>query len=927
MGLFAKHPEQPKPVAANSVPFFDRIPVAIVTEKSVILQDFSKLRSFAIKAPQIEGIDSEAIALETSRLDNFLRNLSTPNAFLQFTVVVNNDLDPIFNNHKKLIDGNLLLKSFSDEKMRMLGNCVDYNVYLTIVVPCISSVTIDGKRKKQVDEDDFRRRDREMDDAAHLLLDTLEPLGYEVRPLGGFEFMSFLANVINPGEKTPTMEMADLGGKLLPLNRRLFVSDYFVQGSHLTNGRYKFASLIMDILPDGATLPPMAGSYIMRDINFPVLFNYTILNEDQQRVQQSMDTQRVMAVMFSGRKSSAAIDNATKVRTIDAFNDERSKERWKLLRVFSSFLVWDEDEKTLHDKISAIRSACAKHLQGAGVFTEWLRRENAFVASLPGCATRSYDMLYTSSEDAAKLIPLRMHFAGDRDEPVIMVNNRWGSITCLNPFSKKQNKWGGVIIGPTGSGKSNFMNEMILSLMAIDPFIAIFDMAKQPSFDSLVEVLGGSNITVTMGNDSNRVNMFDLRLGFDKPVGSKIMSLDAILTQMIINAGESALPKNVQSLLQTGVSRMYERYFSEEPKKVKSIRMSDEIKDMIFDGAPAFEYLLEYRDFWAERFLQTKEQSDYNKAEVAQSQATPTLTDFISTLSTDEAFRTKEDQELADKVRRNLALYATGPQSSLFNGVTNLVINNDVYNFHLGLVIERKETLRLLVLLYRDFIVRKSIFLPAEIPPFIGAHDVRWIAKKQMRPKYYLYDEVHNLSDDPIIWDVLDKDARMQRTLNLSTYLATQKILDITTHGKSFLGASSNKFFTRHLDPMSPNMSEVHEVQKALGLNDDERKLLEDLQFYPGQYAEILALCEGLGKGIIKSVPSPQKRWLFTTHKAERYVRTAIRNAILDKCGGNTRKATATACLVLADTYPNGGIETEIDIDHVLKILDSRGYC
>lgn len=921
MGLFGS--KAPKP--SGSAPFFTRIPIAVVQESHVTLSDFSLVRSYAIKAPQLEGIESEAVAFESEKLGAFLKNLAAPNAFIQVTVAVHTDLDHLFNLHRKIVGDNYILKPFAEERIAMLAKCIDYHVFLTITVPCTASVTVDGKKKKYIDDDDFRRRDREADNAEKLLYDVLIPLGYEITPISGFGFMHFLASVINPGEKVASMEIDDMGGKLLPLNKRLFNSDFLVKEFYITNGKYKFASLVMDIQP--STIPPMAGSRIMRDINFPVIFNYTILNEDQQRVLDSLDAQRKMAIIFMGKKSAAAKNNEEKVRAIDAFGDARVKENWKLMRTFTSFLVWDEDEKNLHDKLTHIRSVCARVMDGAGVFSEWLRKENAMVASLPGCAIKSYDMLYTASPDAAKLIPLRMHFAGDREKPVLLQKNRWGSITAINPFSAQQNRWAGVIVGPSGSGKSHFMNEFIFSMTALDPFIAVFDIATAPSFDSTIDVLGGCNITVTFDSDAYRVNPFDLRLGFDKPVGSKILSLDAIMSQMLLDVGEIALSKVKQSVLQTAIDRMYERFMHENPKKFREVRVSDEIKEVLFENCPTrYEYYLEYRDYFIERFLATKDKKYYNLAEMAQNQGTPTLQDFIQTITTDEALRmSKENAPIIEEIRAKLSLYATGLQARLFNGVTNFIVNNDIYNFHLGLVRERKEVLRLLVLLYRDFAFRKAIFLPSEIPPFINVSDVEWIAQIQKRPKFFLYDEFHNLGDDHIILDVLDKDARQQRTLGMATYLATQAITDIAKNGKNFLSASANKYLTRHLDPSNPHMQTVYDCQKELGLNNDELELLKSLTLYPGKYGEILALCEGLGKGVIRSEPSPLKRWLFTTHKDERYTRDTLRNYLIDKRLPR-RKATMVAAQALAEAYPDGAIGKEVDLGYVKKIIDSQGY-
>ena len=916
---------QPQITAKKSSPFFRRIPIVMVEEDSVILEDFSKLKSFIIETPGIEGIDPRVIAFEAEKMDYFLRNLSANNSFIQFSSLVSKNIKPLLDKHRDMAKGNILLESVAEQRVKIFENEIEYTLICTIVVPLSVSATVDGKKNKTATPEDFKKRDRESKECESMLIDTLFPLGYKIKPLSGPDFMGLLCSVINPDEAIPDMHFSL--GELLPLRKRLFLSDFFVDDIGITNGRYKFASLVMDVMP--TPLRPMTGSMFLSNIKFPLLYNLTILNEDQNRVMDSLENQRKMAVMFSGKKSAAAVSNTEKIRAIDEMRSDKAKEGWKLVRTFVSFLVWDTDDKMLNEKLSIIRAAVSKELEGSGLFTEWLRKESAFIASLPGCATRSYDMLFTTSFDAAGLIPMRGVFRGDRDEPVMLFKNHFHSVTALNPFSKKQNKWAGIVVGPSGSGKSVFMNNFILSATVLKPFIMIVDMATMPSYEPLVNILGGSFIPVSL-SDSFRVNMFDLRVGMEEPIGTKILSLDSMLTSMISDQDQSYLEKEMQAVLQRAVKRLYRRVFTEEPKKIKAIRIPPEIHETVISQAPVFEYCLEYRDFYLSKFKETGNMAFYNKAEMAQSLGTPTLNDFIQTLSVDEALVTnKKDREVCDDIKRILSLYAQGPQSVLFNGITNLVINNDVYCFHLGMVKERKEVLAMLILLYRDFAFRKSIFFPSELPAFFNEmQNISWVVEMQKRPKLFVYDEFHNLkghSSLNIILDILDKDARQQRTLGMATYLATQEINDIALGGKNFLSASANKYFTRHISPENPNLQSIDQVEQAIGMNESDKKCLTNLTFYPGRYAEIYALCEDVGKGVLQNIQTPIERWLFSTHKDERYVRDTIVQAILRK-GKSQNAAQAIAAKALSSMFPEGTIGKDIDPDDILKKIESDGY-
>ncbi|MEN6616603.1 MAG: hypothetical protein ABFD12_08615, partial [Syntrophorhabdus sp.] len=187
------------------------------------------------------------------------------------------------------------------------------------------------------------------------------------------------------------------------------------------------------------------------------------------------------------------------------------------------------------------------------------------------------------------------------------------------------------------------------------------------------------------------------------------------------------------------------------------------------------------------------------------------------------------------------------------------------------------------------------------------------------------YDEFHNLKNNEPILDILDKDARQQRTLGLATYLVTQDILDVAEKGKHFISAASNKYFTRHVSPDNPTMEGVDNVVRIMGLGHEERELLLSLKFFPGKYAEILALNEDIGKGVLVNVQTPCTRWRYTTHKDERYLRETVASSLKSR-GISGRRAQAIAIEVLSDMYPWGGIGQSININDVIKKIDSDGY-
>lgn len=896
----------------------------MVGEDYLILEHFEKAKMIEIMQTAAEGIDRSVLEMEVNKCAEFLKNVTAQNIFIQFTTYINRDLEELLDAYRNL-NGDPVSQSMANENIAELVSgrgIIDSSLFCTIIMPLSAEASIQGKKKKMMDASDFSNRDRQLDEAVHMLKDTLIPLGYEVKDMGGADMMRLISRMINPDDPPPSMELSECG-MLLPLRKRLFNSDLYSRDYYLTNGRFYFTTLIMDTIPN--SIPADCGPSILKNITFPLVMNTTILCEDSSGISKDLERLRMMANIFSGKRTSAAIDNREKITAIDELLQDRAREGWKIVKCFVSCLIWDTSIEALQAKIQSVRLAIAKAVDGAGVFTEWMRKESAFIASLPGCAIRSFDPQIVFGHDILKFVPLRGMYRGDRGVPSIIVRNRYGGVTAINPFSAKQNRWAGLVIGPTGSGKSVLTNGIIAGSMASDPVVVIIDMSKASSYEPIIANYGGAFIPVSFGDGDNRVNMFDLRVGFDQPAGSKILSLNALFTAMLSDDGK-AVSKETVSIIERAIKRMYDSLFKEDPRRVQTLRIANETQERVLSGAPSFETFMEYRKYYIDKFLASKDKADFILAEAAQCLATPTLTDFMRILASDPAINTNErDRQIAEDIRRILNLYAQGEQAALLNGVTNFTVDKDIFCIHMGRVGERKEILALLLLLYRDFAYRKAIYLPGEMPPFMEDASPDWILQAQRRPKLFVYDEFHNLKNNEPILDILDKDARQQRTLGFATYLVTQDILDVAEKGKHFISAASNKYFTRHVSPDNPTMEGVDNVVRIMGLGHEERELLLSLKFFPGKYAEILALNEDIGKGVLVNVQTPCTRWRYTTHKDERYLRETVASSLKSR-GISGRRAQAIAIEVLSDMYPWGGIGQSININDVIKKIDSDGY-
>ncbi|MBT9166703.1 MAG: hypothetical protein DDT19_00027 [Syntrophomonadaceae bacterium] len=932
MFLFGNKFNGSSPKVKNSIPFWRRVPFVMASGNYITLEDFSKMVFFKISGFGAEGIEEEIFNHETGVCANMLKNISARGVFIQFTVLIdkiNKNEAKIKEKYIKNASNNPLTEAIADETLKMYTEkgALMSEIFCSLIVPLSPKISLEGKKRKFLNEEDVAKQARELADCEKVFINTFSSLGFTIEQYSGEEYLKTLFRCINPDEPVPDMKLSTYN--LLPVRKRLFASDFFAEQNFLSNGKYKFAALVADILPSPAS--PLTGKKLLQNIKkFPLIYNIAILNEDIATVHKKLQSQRVFATIFSGKKTSAGIQNELKKQAIDDVKSASLDKDFRIVETFISFLVWGKTEGEVESRISDVKVAVTNSANGAGVFSEWLRKESAFIATMPGCAMRSFDMLCLPAQDVFSFVPLRGEYEGDKDNPVMIVGNRYNGVTAINPFSKKQTKWAGIIIGPTGSGKSFFTNGFVLHAMAYDPFVLIVDMATEPSYEPLTNMLGGNFSAM---NEKNRINMFDLRLGEVMPRESKHSSITSMLNLMLSETDEEVmitapLNKEEKALLDKVISRVYYRAHKESPRFVKAVKVTSDAHDAIFsDSEKKYDTFKEYTNYWLSRYFNEEKNPLFlRKAETAHCYSMPILTDFIQVLSTDAGILSStSDRTLCEKFQKRLKLYASFEGAALFNGVTNFHVENDIYSFHLGQLKERKEWLALAFLILRDFGIRKAVYLTSEIPE-IFAKETQFVLKKQTREKLFFYDEFHNVKNISVILDVLDRDARQQRTVGMATYLVTQDIKDVAESGKNFLQAAANKYFLRHMDPTNPSMQLINDVTNILGLNPEEQGLLKSLSFIPGKYSEVFMMNEDIGKGVGINYPIPITRWINTTHRSERFLRENIAKYIVEK-GKTPRQAVSIAVRILANFYPEGTIsEADINADAVLKKAESLGY-
>ena len=159
-----------------------------------------------------------------------------------------------------------------------------------------------------------------------------------------------------------------------------------------------------------------------------------------------------------------------------------------------------------------------------------------------------------SSEVVAKL-PIHSEWKGV-PEPAVMLLGRRGQLFHFNPFYRiSSGNYNVCVFGPSGSGKSVFLQEMATSIMAQNAKVFILDIGQ--SFKNICELLGGE--IIQFGRDSKIVlNPFaGLKLGMrEEDMFVAKAYAKAIVCTMTASKGDALK----ESMIEKAISRGLEKY-------------------------------------------------------------------------------------------------------------------------------------------------------------------------------------------------------------------------------------------------------------------------------------------------------------------------------------------------------------------------------
>ncbi|MBX6423390.1 hypothetical protein [Thermosulfurimonas sp. F29] len=737
------------------------------------------------------------------------------------------------------------------------------------------------------------------------LLDEIRRLGAETRPLSHEETLSAVALLLHPYRWRDVFWRGELPPRFDPVRRlpvlsdtvflgegRFFYDGYCFSCWWLANFRRFDAEDFWQAWVEASDLREEEGCASLYLVHFTPPHGGAF--EEKLKTEASL----ARATAF-GR---AREDNLLKSRAIEAFLRAGAERGETVVQTAGYCVVCAPDVQLLRRAETRIRSAFSA--AGVDLYCDvGYAVEARFVWPFgAGYRIPESRRLYLLAGQSARITPgLFGSFVGDRENPVILGRNRQGEPCGFNPVSSRAAKWCGFIVAPSGSGKTFLAQNLIAGLWRSvhEPFIGVVDFARYPSYQALIETLGGDCRVVSLDEDTEVLNPLEYPIFYREPPEDLV----AFLSERFFPAALEGMSMTERKLLEKAIRRAYRIRLDlrEQPRAVDPY------------ASPAPEFLnfhtyLEARDFYAETWRRTRKPEALALARLAHAWALPRPEDLLEVLQSPGFAVTEEDRRDARSVHRRLTAFLTGARDRIFNRAPaqQVVFRSDPFYVWGGRLLGFRDLCALVFMLVWRRMLYWSGALAREDQVDTGLLDERE-QRLFVRKKVFIVDEFHNLRGVPAALAELVDVARQGRTINVSAWLISQSLSDLDAEQmKIFAENSGFKVFLRLTSPENPQTAPVNEAAEFLGLDERRRELLRSLTL-TSRYSEAFVVMEGLGAGVLRFVPSAEERWIGTTRREETVLRDACVRMLLQEMPSlPRRRAFLVTVRVLAEFYPEG---------------------
>lgn len=248
---------------------------------------------------------------------------------------------------------------------------------------------------------------------------------------------------------------------------------------------------------DRYKIPVSTGAVLGIGLPFNHIFNQVILIEDRGSINKNLISEIKRHNSFSEWEKGNQVSMSYK----DEFLLEMEKNARVPVKSHFNVMVWGNDKETAE----AYKSTTASSIANLGFTPRQAKHDIATIywSCLPGnIAEIGIDNLLTSFVDEATcLLTLETNYNDAGFSPAgIRMTDRFGNPLMVDLYEEPLNKGtisnrNTFIVGPSGSGKSFFTNNMVYYMLTAGMHVSIVDVGH--SYRRLCETMGGRYVTYT----------------------------------------------------------------------------------------------------------------------------------------------------------------------------------------------------------------------------------------------------------------------------------------------------------------------------------------------------------------------------------------------------------------------------------------------
>jgi conjugative transfer ATPase len=508
-------------------------------------------------------------------------------------------------------------------------------------------------------------------------------------------------------------------------------------------------------------------------------------------------------------------------------------------------------EAAQHDATALLVQHGFQVVQGAHRLTP----VDTYLRHLPMNYDFRFDQKYLSQSrlvrlsTLAKLLPVYGRSRGT-DHPGLLLFNRGGEPFCFDILRDKLKNGHTLVLGETGTGKSNLCVYLLTSLLAHDK-PRVFILEAGGSFHLFAQFLMECGLSVNT-----------LRIRADRPI-----SLNPFADGLRVLTQLDALDEAARAQVQQDTLEHLEADLAQQTSEPQQEVAMDEQRDLLGEMVIAALLMITGCDPREEARLTRRDRAILvdaillaaNTVRAQPGRHQLIASDIVAALNQladgYDPLRDSERLQSAKRMSDNMAYFCRDPLSQQFfdrEGAPWPLVDVTVIDFGL-FAHEGYEAHRALA--YAGINHRITAIAEA--------------TQHSARPVIAAHDELHIFLRIPLLAAMLTREAKMARKLGLVLLLFTQNMRDFSDESQKVLAMMEN-FMCLALPP-----DEIAQVERFRTLTAEERALFESAKKVPGQYTEGVLLSPKV-KGLFRVIPPKLFLNLAATDKHEKSERQRL---------------------------------------------------